>query len=44
VILFRGGRIVADGAKDSVLTAGRLSEIFGVKARIEQKDGYFHLF
>jgi iron complex transport system ATP-binding protein len=44
VILFRGGRIVADGVKDSVLTAGRLSEIFGVKARIEQKDGYFHLF
>jgi iron complex transport system ATP-binding protein len=44
VILLREGRVVADGAKDAVLTAGNLSGIFGVPARLHRQDGYFHLY
>jgi iron complex transport system ATP-binding protein len=35
------GRILADGAKDKVLTEGNLSELFGVRVRLERNDGYF---
>ena len=43
VILLRQGRILADGAKEAVLTPGRLSELFGVPVTITRDDGYFHL-
>jgi len=43
VILLREGRILADGAKEAVLTPGRLSELFGVPVTITRDDGYFHL-
>jgi iron complex transport system ATP-binding protein len=43
VIMLRDGRIVADGAKTSVLTAERLSELFGMPLRISVRDGYFHI-
>jgi iron complex transport system ATP-binding protein len=44
VILLREGRVVADGAKDSVLTTSQLSAIFDVSVRIQRQDGYFHLY
>jgi iron complex transport system ATP-binding protein len=44
VILMRGGRIVADGAKASLLTAEYLKELFGVEVELAQRDGYFHLW
>jgi iron complex transport system ATP-binding protein len=43
VIMLRDGRIVADGTKTSVLTAERLSELFGMPLRISVRDGYFHI-
>ena len=43
VILLRQGRILADGAKEDVLTHERLSELFGVPITITRDDGYFHL-
>lgn len=43
VILLRDGRVVADGPKDSVLTAERLSALFGIPLRISERDGYFHI-
>ena len=43
VILLRQGRILADGAKEAVLTPGRLTELFGVPVTITRDDGYFHL-
>ena len=43
VILLRQGRILADGAKEAVLTPGWLSELFGVPVTITRDDGYFHL-
>ena len=42
VILMRAGRIVADGAKEKLLTAAVLSELFGVEVRVTQHDGFFH--
>jgi iron complex transport system ATP-binding protein len=44
VLLLKSGRIVADGPKHEVLTAERLSELFGVAVRVAAKDGYFHLW
>src|SRR5688572_17290144 len=41
VILLRHGRIVADGTKAEVLTAPRLSELFGVSVEVIERDGYY---
>jgi iron complex transport system ATP-binding protein len=42
VILMRGGRIVADGAKEKLLTAPVLSELFGARVQVTERDGFFH--
>src|SRR5215470_6817328 len=44
VVLLREGRIVADGAKERILTSESLSELFGVRVRLGTEDGYFHLY
>src|SRR5450432_2465596 len=44
VVLLREGHIVGDGAKEEILTASRLSELFGVKVQIGRQDEYFHLY
>ena len=44
VILMRRGRIVADGSKEQVLTAERLSELCGVEVALTRRDGYYHLW
>jgi iron complex transport system ATP-binding protein len=44
VILMRGGRIVADGAKDELLTADSLKRLFGVDVELAQRGGYYHLW
>jgi iron complex transport system ATP-binding protein len=40
VILLREGRIAASGPKRSVLTAERLSDLFGSPITVEEQDGY----
>jgi iron complex transport system ATP-binding protein len=42
VILLREGRLAAAGAKRSVLTAERLSGLFGSPIAIEENDGYYY--
>src|SRR3989441_689021 len=42
VILLREGRIAAAGAKRSVLTAERLSDLFSAPIALEESDGYFY--
>jgi iron complex transport system ATP-binding protein len=42
VILMRGGRIVADGAKDKLLRAEVLSELFGVRVEVTDRDGFLY--
>jgi iron complex transport system ATP-binding protein len=42
VIQMREGRIIADGPKEKLLTAPVLSELFGAKLQVTERDGYFH--
>lgn len=42
VILLRGGRVAADGAKADVLTASNLGRLFGRPVELARRDGYFH--
>jgi iron complex transport system ATP-binding protein len=45
VVLMRDGVIVADGAKEEILTEARLSELFGgVPVELARRDGYYHLW
>ncbi len=39
VLMMREGRVVADGARGELLTAGRLSELFGTEVRVAEEDG-----
>jgi iron complex transport system ATP-binding protein len=43
VVLLAGGKIVADGPKDEILTQDRLSTLFGVPVQLTRQDGYFHV-
>ena len=42
VLMMRDGRIVADGAKAELLTADKLSGLFGVDVRLSERDGFHH--
>lgn len=43
VIFMRDGRIVGDGGKAELLTAGRLESLFGCPVRITEHEGHYHL-
>jgi iron complex transport system ATP-binding protein len=43
VILMRQGRIVADGAKQEVLTTEGLSALFGLPLELARRNGYYNL-
>jgi iron complex transport system ATP-binding protein len=43
VVLLRGGRVLADGPKERLLTNAQLSELFGVSVNLMREDGYYHL-
>jgi iron complex transport system ATP-binding protein len=40
-LLLRGGRVVAAGAPDAVLTDAALSDCFGLRLRVEPLDGRY---
>ena len=40
IVLLREGRIVREGAKQEVLTAPALSELFGMAVVMDEVDGY----
>ncbi len=42
VILMKGGKIFADGAKDELITREMLSALFGVDLELTVRQGYFH--
>jgi iron complex transport system ATP-binding protein len=44
VVLMAKGRIVADGPKEEMLQADRLSELFGVQVELGRRDGYYHIW
>ena len=42
VILLRKGRIAADGRKAAMLSAGPLSDLFGIPVAVEEAGGYYY--
>ncbi len=44
VVLMRDARIIADGAKKSLLTDGVLSDLFGFALEVEERDGEYRLW
>jgi iron complex transport system ATP-binding protein len=42
IILMRGGRIVADGPREELLTASRLTELFNTAVRIGRDEEWLH--
>jgi len=44
VILLRDGGVLADGAKEQVLTEANLRALFGVEVRLQRSDGFFHTY
>jgi len=42
VIHMRDGRIVADGPKETLLKAAVLSELFGTRVEVTEREGFFH--
>jgi iron complex transport system ATP-binding protein len=43
VILLRDGAVFRDGPKKDVLTAANLSELYRMKIRLDEEDGYYHV-
>jgi iron complex transport system ATP-binding protein len=41
MVLLRAGQVVADGPKRELLTAERLSALYGVPVRVVESEGYF---
>jgi iron complex transport system ATP-binding protein len=44
IVMMREGRIVADGAKSELLTASRLSELFGREIEVSERGGWWNAF
>ena len=44
VILLQDGGILADGAKEKVLTEGNLRSLFRTEVRLHRSDGFFHTY
>jgi len=44
VVLMERGRIVADGPKREILAASRLSDLFGLRLELSERDGYYNLW
>lgn len=44
VILMQSGHILADGPKQEVLTAPRLSGLFGLPLELSERNGYYNLW
>jgi iron complex transport system ATP-binding protein len=42
VILLRDGQIVADGPTRTIVTAARLTDLFGQPVTVEHADGYYY--
>src|SRR6202158_5750312 len=43
VVLLQRGRVLADGAKEKVLTSEQLSTLFGVPVKLFRENDYFHV-
>lgn len=41
VVFIRGGRVVADGGKQTMLTSALVSELFGCKIEVVERNGFY---
>ena len=44
VVLLREGRVIADGRKEQILTADRISSLFNTQVELARRDGYVYVF
>jgi iron complex transport system ATP-binding protein len=44
VVMLREGRVFADGPKSDLLTSERLSGLFGIPARVEEREGVYRMW
>ena len=44
VILMSNGRVVEDGRKEEILTAERLSQLFGMPLEMTERNGYYNVW
>ncbi len=44
VVLLSAGRVVADGPTSEILTAERLSDLYGFETRVEERGGWYRLW
>jgi iron complex transport system ATP-binding protein len=44
VILLQNGRVFADGDKQQLLTAERLTQLFKLPVALARRDGYYHVW
>ncbi len=44
VISLREGQLVGDGGKAAMLTAPRLSDLFGIDVQVKEVDGLYHMW
>jgi iron complex transport system ATP-binding protein len=42
ILMMREGRIIADGSKEELLSAERLSELFKTEVRLSERDGFYY--
>jgi len=42
VILMKGGRFIADGRKEDMLTDDHIGRLFGVPVHVKEEDGYYY--
>jgi iron complex transport system ATP-binding protein len=42
ILMMREGRIIADGSREDLLTAGRLSDLFRTEVQLTERDGFRH--
>jgi iron complex transport system ATP-binding protein len=43
VAFLKGGQIVDDGPKDKMLTSAKMSELFGAKLEVVEREGRYAL-
>jgi iron complex transport system ATP-binding protein len=44
VVTIRDGRVLHDGAKTDLLADGPMAELFGIPARLEERDGWYRMW
>jgi iron complex transport system ATP-binding protein len=42
ILMMRDGRIIADGSREELLTAARLSDLFHTNVQLTERDGFRH--